>query len=353
MKSILIICKQQFGYLTDIVKWSETMRQTYRVHIICFDKGYKRINIDNVDVIYVPYSRFFSINAILFYLYCCINIFKVDGVIVEYFQGSSFFKKIFRKKKMLLDVRTLSVSDNQSVREIYNRQLIETCRLYDHITVISQGVKDFLKSINIPISLVPLGADEISTVTKSYERMRLLYVGTLTGRDIHKTIYGFNKFCQKHPINDVEYHIVGEGNTPSERESLNDLIEEMNLTGKVIMYGRIPYDELKPFFDKSSIGVSFVPITSYYDNQPATKTFEYAMSGLFTIATATKENIKIISQDNGILIKDTSEDFYNALEYINEMRNTISDSAIRYSVSNYRWPILVRDYLLPIINSIY
>lgn len=353
MKTILIINKQQFGYLTDVVKWAETIRHSYKVKVICFDVGYKRINVDGVDVTYVPYSRFFVLNAILFYLFCVINIMRTDGVIVEYFSGCSLLKKIFRKRIMLLDVRTLSVSEDSLSRSSYNRKLLETCRLYDHITVISQGVYDDLKSINIPIDILPLGADQISEVPKSFDRISLLYVGTLSGRDIHKTIYGFSEFCQKHPSNDVMYHIVGEGNTLKERELLNKLINELNLSDKIILYGRVPYDELKPFFDKSNVGVSFVPMTAYYDNQPATKTYEYAMSGLFTIATSTRENKKVINQENGILIDDTPEDFCKALESICAKHLDISDEAIRNSVSDYKWPILIQNHLLPIINSIY
>lgn len=353
MKHILIISKQQFGYLTDVVKWTESMKRIYRTSVLCFDKGYKRRNMEDVDVMYVPYSRYYAVNAARFYACCVANIARADGVIVEYFKGCSFLKKIFRRKSLMLDIRTLSVSGNPAEREAYNGELKETCRLYDHVTVISQGIKDFMSDVDVPVSILPLGAETISSVRKRYDEMKLLYVGTLSGRDIHKTILGFDRFCRAHPDTDVIYHIVGEGDTPAETVTLKLLIKQLGLSDKILMHGRMPYDELRPFFDECNIGVSFVPMTSYYDDQPVTKTFEYAMSGLFTIATATKENKKVISHANGLLIDDNPGSFYDALENISRNNGLISDKAIRDSVAEYSWDTLMEKYLLPVIDSIF
>lgn len=41
-------------------------------------------------------------------------------------------------------------------------------------------------------------------------------------------------------------------------------------------------------------------MTEYYDSQPPTKTFEYALSGLYVLATKTRENEKVITNDNGV-----------------------------------------------------
>ncbi len=353
MKTLLIINKQQFGYLTDVLKWSETLRHTYKIIVLCFDKGYKRINVENVDVIYVPYSRVYAINALMFFMYCIVYILKTNGVIVEYFDGCSIFKKLFPRRRFLLDIRTLSVSDDAAVRNTYNKKLLKTSQLYDHITVISQGIRQFLGSLPVSVDVLPLGAEQISCKPKSFDKMNLLYVGTLSGRDIHKTIYGIDIFCKAHPNNRIIYHIVGDGNASNELEYMKNLIESLNLSDKVIMHGRIPYDELMPFFDEANIGVSFVPITAYYEDQPSTKIYEYAMSGLYTIATATKENRKIINEDNGILIDDTAQSFYEALEFIYVNHDDILDTVIRNSVAGYKWPTLVHKYLLPILDSIY
>ena len=67
-------------------------------------------------------------------------------------------------------------------------------------------------------------------------------------------------------------------------------------------HGRIDYYKLKPFFDKCNVGVSYIPIRDYYQYQPPTKTFEYGLSGLVTIATETKSNQEVINNCNGILI---------------------------------------------------
>ena len=352
MKRLLIISKQQFGTLTDVLKWSENLRHNFEVTVLCFNTGSKKVSIPGVRVIYVPYTRVYLINALLFYIYAIYCIFRSGVVLIEYFHGCVYLRKIFRNKPMLLDVRTLAVSKNESDRAKYNDGLIRASVYFNDITVVSEGVKEFFSNIDSNIYVMPLGADVISRSIKTYEHLELLYVGTLSGRDIEKTIEGFNMFLQRVPNAKVKYHILGDANTQEEYQSIEHLVEDLNLSDKVILYGRIPYDELTQYFDRCNVGISFVPITSYYDNQPVTKTFEYAMSGLVTIATATKENRKVITDLNGILINDESEDFAQALMHIYKNGKIFIDSSIRASVDAYNWSSLVKNNLLPILKKL-
>lgn len=41
----------------------------------------------------------------------------------------------------------------------------------------------------------------------------------------------------------------------------------------------------------------YVPITDYYEYQPPTKTFEYVLSGLLCLATATSSNKEVITEE--------------------------------------------------------
>lgn len=352
MKKLLIINKQQFGYLTDVLKWTETLRHDYQVTVVCFNVGHKQVVVDNVNVVYVPYTRYYIINAILFYLYSMFTILRNELIIVEYFQGCEYLKRLFRNKRMLLDVRTLSVTSENDTRLRYNAQLVKECKWFNLISVISQGVREQISDLTTPIFIMPLGADQISERCKTYESLSLLYVGTLSGRDIHKTILGYKHFIDLYPQTNINYHIVGDANTAAEFQSVRKLVEELGLENNVILHGRITYSELKPYFDNCNVGISFVPITSYYDSQPVTKTFEYAMSGLITIGTSTKENCKIINDYNGVLINDDSDAFTNALVYIYNNRNKYRDYQIRQTVADYEWTGLVRNYLIPILKEL-
>lgn len=120
----------------------------------------------------------------------------------------------------------------------------------------------------------------------------------------------------------------------------------------MFLHGRVGNTLLKPYFENANIGVSYVPITSYYNVQPPTKTFEYALSGLFTIATATDENKKVVSPTNGILIEDNAQAFCNALEWLDENRSNLREIEIRQSLVEYRWDLLIKKYMLPILNTL-
>ena len=146
--------------------------------------------------------------------------------------------------------------------------------------------------------------------------MQLLYLGTLNGRNIDESVRGFSSFISEfgekiHLI----YHIIGHG-SKSETEKLCQVINECNLSDHVIMHGYKTHSEIKYYFDNCNVGVSFVPVTPYYNVQPPTKTFEYLCSGLVVIATNTIENSKVINTENGTLIEDTSKGFHQGLKTI-------------------------------------
>lgn len=351
-EKLLIIDKHHFGTLTDSYKWCEYLKEHFDIEIICFDTGEKKYIMDNVKIKYVPYNGNFFLRGIRFIIFSLWNIILFKGkILVVYFEKCIFFKYIFPLKKMILDIRTLSVSENKKQRIIFDEKIKHACQKYDFVTVISEGVKQKLNLPENKIFILPLGSDVISTAQKDYSKIRMLYVGTFSGRDLYKTIEGLANFIHDNPNADIFYEIVGDG-FGSELDEYKALSEKLNIGKYIKFHGRVPYNELKPLFDKSNIGVSFVPITEYYDNQPPTKTFEYVLSGLYTIATATKSNKDLIKKYNGILINDTADDFYNALIYIWNNRTYISEKLIRESLTDYTWDKIVKNKLLPILNKI-
>lgn len=146
----------------------------------------------------------------------------------------------------------------------------------------------------------------------------------------------------------IHYDIVGDG---EEYEEMNAYVENNDMGRYVTMYGRVSYDRIKPFFDNNNIGISFVPMTDYYDYQPPTKTFEYALSGMYVIATGTMANRAIISSSNGCIINDSSEAFLEALISIYEGERAFDSLQIRNSLENYKWQKIVEDCLIPIIEE--
>ncbi len=348
-KRLLIINKKQFGTLTDVYMWCYYLRDSFDITVLCFDVHDEKITMDGVRVKYVSWNGSKSMRGIRYLLYCIFYLLSFRGtVIVEYFEHCDKLKLLFPYRKIILDIRTLDVTPDADLRMKANKKIVETCKLYDKVTVISEGVKERIGNVGCDVSILPLGADCISEVKKDYSEMKLLYVGTLNGRDIHKTIDGISIFHKKNPNCSLKYDIVGSGKGDM-LQSLKKQIKELKLEGIVSLHGTIPYNRLKPFFDSSNIGVSFVPITDYYHIQPPTKTFEYALSGLYSIATATNENRKIISADNGILIQDTAENFATALEWVKKNTHLLDENKIRMSLRDSSWERIVNLNLKSIL----
>lgn len=348
-KRLLIIDKHPFGSITDIHKWCEYLRNDYSITMLCFDTGREKMPMDGIKFKYVNYNGNFAIRGMRFLLTALWNALFFNGkIMVVYFENCQWLKYLLPLKKMIVDIRTLSVSTNAEQRKKYDTLLSKACRHFDMITAISEGVKEKLDLPNKHIEILPLGSDVISKKQKDFSSLKLLYVGTFAGRDLHKTIEGFTQFCKEYPDINISYDIIGSGFN-NELEEYKTLAATLNVTDKITFHGRLPYNQLKPFFDKCNIGVSFVPMTDYYDAQPPTKTFEYILSGLYTIATATSSNKELITTENGLLIHDSATDFANALSRIWKIHTKLNEQQIRQSLEKYSWKSIVNDILKPIL----
>lgn len=352
-KNLLIIQQHQFGYLTDSYKWCEYLNKDYNITILCYDAGKPKISLSGIDINYFNIKGNRYTRGIRFIIYCLYYILKKRGItIVIYFEKCELLKSFLFSKKMILDIRTLSVHNSESKRDNFNAKLKKACNKFDLITVISKGVKNQINLPNKDIRILPLGGDTISTKVKSFENIKLLYVGTLSNRHIEKTIDGLHLFTNRFPNCNISYDIVGDGNE-NELEELIKYTQEKgeDFNSKIRFWGRVPYNKLKPFFDKCNIGISFIPMTDYFDAQPPTKTYEYILSGLYTIATETTSNKEIITHENGILIKDTPQDFADALSVLFTQKEKIRDEVIRNSLKESTWKAITQNYLKPILNK--
>lgn len=351
-KKILIINKAQFGYHTDYYKYCEYLRDEYNVTYLCFDSGHEKLVMEDVKVKYVSNKGSRTVRGVRFILQTLVNLFSFKGIVfIHYFEKCELLKRLFPKKKMVLDIKTLNISPNLNIRQKYDNALKKATSYFDFVTIISEGLRNKLGLNHDKSAILPLGADVISTVDKDFgNEIKLLYVGTLNGRNIDQTILGLSLFLENNPeIKKITYDIIGDGDK-SELSDLKVLIEQNNLNDIVRLHGRIPHFKLKPFFDSCNVGVSYVPITNYYNHQPPTKTYEYILSGLFCIATSTHSNKELITEDNGILIEDNPEEFANALEFIHNNKNFDSDK-IRNTLLESTWKGIIDNILIPILNK--
>lgn len=348
MNEFLIISNEQFGYHTDSFKYCQYLKDKYRITYLSFDKGLDKILMPGVTTIYVPWRGIKIYRSFRFFFRALRSIILNKGVVfIIYFNGLSLLHFFTPWKKKILDIRTLSVSPDKEKRKREDSLLRITAKYFPYISVVSYGIRDKLNlSIN-KTYLLPLGADKISHKQKKYDSLHLLYVGTLNGRSILDTVKGFNEFHQSNSSIPVSYDIIGEGD---EKNKIEEYIKDYNLSEIVKLHGYIHHKNIIPFFDKCNIGVSYIPMTEYYENQPATKTFEYIFSGLYTIATATYSNKQVVTPVNGILINDTPADFARALCQIVEIHSSLDYDCISSSLSQYEWKSVVDVYLSPLLE---
>lgn len=352
MKKILFVDRIQLGLTTDCVKYCEYLKNEYQIHFICFNSGKEKVRIPNIKVTYIPKIGNKVMRASIFLLYVTFYILFFNGFIFIFnFPKCSILKRILFWKKMHIDIRTLSVSKNATERMIYDLQLEKDVSYFDSSSFISQGIQ---KKISIPKEkksfILPLGSDILSDTDKAFNSIQLLYVGTLTNRNIIDTIKGYVEFIKSHPHISTHYDIIGDGEN-NELSEMNEYIKKVNMEKYVTLHGRLPYSALKPFFHSHNVGVSYIPITDYFEYQPPTKTFEYILSGMVCLATSTKANEEVITTKNGILHKDNSMAFKEALEIILQKQDTYNSNTIRNTLLDYQWKNIIEKYLKPIINQ--
>lgn len=356
MKPKILFCyANQFGYHKDSYKYCELLREDFSVTYYCFDQGFEKFFLDDINVIYQRYDTGKIRRLIHFYKgvigYTKRN--KVDIIFIIQFKFC-FLIRLFAKSRIkILDFRTGNLRSKKIIRDFNNFILSFNSLFFKNITVISEGLRDLLYLNKHKTLILPLGGDEISNKHHNFNRLDLLYVGSLNLRNIHQTIQGVELFLNKREEckSIVSYSIIGFGSF-DEEDKIRRTIEYSGMSGIVRFYGRIQNADLISFFDSCNIGVSYVPKTPYYNHQPVTKTFEYANSGLFTIATSTYENRKVITNCNGILCDDNPEAFALAIEEIYKNRQYIDEALIRSSLKNFRWDEIIKKTLKPYLEEL-
>ena len=349
---IFFLNQLQFGYHIDTYYYCKYLKTDFNIVYVCWDHGLPKIEMPGVQVAYVSRKGSVSVRTIRFlHTALCRIKDKQTIVFIKYFKGMSLTLRLLRPRNpMVLDIRTGSVKKNPRGRIFFDARLKFETRFFKHVTVISQSLAKKL-GIAHKAHILPLGADIISSTDKSFDSLHLLYVGTLFNRNIHITVQGFKKFYDEFKGRlPLSYTIIGDG-PGNETEELKTLASELDLSGVVKILGRVPHPELSPYFDTCNIGVSYVPLTDYFDCQPVTKTFEYLLSGMPVIATNTSENRKVINDGNGVLIKDSSDAFYSGLEAIFGHRGMFKGSEIRNKAVRHSWKNIVQDNLRPYLKK--
>lgn len=347
MENILIIGLVPYGYNTDWYKFSENLSKKYNVYYLCRKDSQREYVSEQVKVI-----RFEATNK-SYYLKTFLEAKKLRDkldfkrVFVYVYPFCSLLRLLFSKEQLIMDIRTSYISSPFKTW-ICNKLIKIESLAFGTISVISFGVADFLRLNKNKCRLLPLGGEALPFVLKNMDSIRLFYVGTFYDRNIYKTVEGFSIFKKNNPDADVTYTIAGVG-SKLDVDQIKNAIINYGLEDTVIFVGEKRGEELIELFNSHNVGVSYIPLTDYYDCQPPTKTFEYLLSTMLVIATPTTENSKVIDYKNGNLsLSDAPEDFAKSVAAIYSNKQNFDLKDIRIKAEIYSWVNVVEIYLLPL-----
>lgn len=349
-KRLLIINHEQFGYHTDTFQYCQYLRGEYEIIYLGFNVKREKIVLEGITNIYVMLDgnlikRHFT------FLKTCITLIKqekIDLILLKHFYFCSILRVMFPTNKFILDIRSSAIRTSPALRLFMNLLILFDSLFFDRVSIISESLRKKLGISEKKCFILPVGADIISKKNKNFQdSMKLLYVGTLSWRNIEQTIEGVYLFKKNKPTDfQIHYDIIGTG-SDKEIKIIEDYINKYKLEGIVSYHGPIKYPDLQPFFDVCNVGVSYIPVTGYFNFQPPTKTFEYILSGMLCVATTTIENIKIITDQNGVLCNNDPQSFAQALNNVFENRNLWNSEIIRKSRLEYAWNLIINKSLRP------
>lgn len=350
-KKLLIITKAQFGYHIDSFKYCDYLKNLYEITYLCSDYRLQKFYLPQTRVIYISRNSSLIRRNFQFIKSSIEEIRKNhDLVLVKYFNGCSLLKIFGFPKLIIANVRSAIISSNAIGRYFRNLLLKVELLFFDQITFISLSLAQRLQVDLSKSHVLPLGSDIISATNKNFRQFRLLYVGTFSKRRVIDTVVGVHRFYEEHNIG-LTYTIIGSGYNNEEDEILN-YIKRHDLNKIIKVLGYIPHSQLATYFDTHNIGISYIPITDFFDCQPPTKTYEYILSGMAVLATKTSENAKIVNAINGKLIEDNSDSFYEGLCHLYRSRSNFNSTHIRDTASNQTWEKIILNNLYPYLDGL-
>lgn len=347
-KKILIVTKSQFGYLVDTLKYCQYLNQEFDITFLSWDFGLPRIEVEGVIIKYLKRDGS-NPKRYLNFLRGIIKEIKTHEyhlIFFVYFPGASAVKLLTKKQCYNLDIRTASVVRESMANWFSDKILKLESRFFKNISVISEGLAKRLEIKKY--HLLPLGGESFCKEPKSFKNIHLLYVGTLENRNIISCVKGFHQFLKENKLKNTVFTIIGDS-PANELEEINQYISDHQLEKFIHTKGYIHNTMLGPYFSEANIGVSFVPMTKYYEHQPPTKTFEYLLSGMPVLATQTYENSKIVDDTNGVLIKDTASSFKEGIEKLASKMYNFDSNQIQKNSALFHWKKVIdqnlKDYL--------
>jgi glycosyltransferase involved in cell wall biosynthesis len=340
-KELILVGLWQFGYRSDTDKFCEYLADEYNISYVCFDEYRLRVVRPETEVYYInPKNRLFSKVRLIVQILQLGRLKKHSVVYMTYFRFSSLISILLPTHKVIIDYRTGSVSTNKFKNWFKNSNMLIESKFFKKIVTITEDVRIHLKLPKKTI-IFPLGSDIISHTNKSFDELKLLYVGALANsRQVEKTIFGVATFKKNHPEIPIFYYIIGKGeNSLIERE-----IEKYHAEDYIKFLGFVPNEDIVKYYDVCNVGICYAPVTKAHSPQPFTKLYEYTLSGMSVISTKVLDSVRRINENVGVLCEDNEQGFADSLEEIFQHRKNYNSDYIRNHFKKYTWKEISKQF---------
>lgn len=355
-EKLVIISYGSFGDVLDYPKILESLSGD--LECIFFGIGAKNSQNVNVKIVITHLRKFFKR---IFFIISGIKFIKKNNPeykIVSYFPGC-FLLGLFLSKAVL-DIRTGYISSSSFINFIMNLILRIESLFFYRVFIISDGLRIKLRIKKSKSLIVPVGCDSPNPIKDSLESNSknnyiYLYVGTFFNRNISKMISSYCKFIanRNYKFSSLipKFLIIGALND-AEIRKYSDMVNQLNCSKFIEIIGRIPHQDLKPYFEKADSGIAYIPQIDCYEYQPPTKILEYMSYGLPTLATSTFANKDLLEAGTGIIKDDSINDFAKGFEFLYENKTLFKKDIIMQKAILYSWERLAKGTIFPFLKSI-
>lgn len=348
------------------VKWVNALASTFEIHLIyCRNHGPQENKINKEVMLHeLPYSAPYGYYLNAHKLKKIYKEIKPDIINVHYASGYGTLARIAKIKPILLSIWGSDIYDFPKKSNIKRKILKKNVNYVDGIASTSNIMADRLKNefpkLNKEIYITPFGVDiekfKKININKDNENFNIGNIKTLEANygieylilGVKKLIDKLNKNNEKKLADLIRLYIYGDG---SQRDELEHLIIENNLSNNVFLKGRVPNIEVPEILNNldvfcvtsnnESFGVAVVEAMACEIPVVATKTdgFCEVMENNITGYLVEKKNVEQIADKLEVLLRNK------------ELRLELGKNGRKKVIENYNWSDNV-NYLKSIYNKL-
>lgn len=258
-----------------------------------------------------------------------------------------------KRPKIIYDIRTGGIGSGFDSRLIDFMARLSPL-FADGVITLSASLKTRLFGQKaFPHAVVPLGVAtdrfNVAPNRPKHGDFVFIYIGSASkNRRLAAVIEAFAIVLKKYP--QARLRLVGGGD---EWEALKTLAKTRKIARAVTFLPTVPFEQIPKLLQSADCGVSYIPITDWFNPQPPLKTLEYLSCGLPVVATATDSQKELWRNLPSKLLRDDSiEDFTSGLEFALCHRDELKTIDFRATALPFDWQAITRDQLIPFYRQI-